>query len=141
MCSPPTSPFDSLEELKSYRRIQESRVRQQVFKEQVTGKVWPHGWRDMQILVHINDRIYAMEMDQQLARIAAAAQAQPAECKSLSPLAEQVNQLSEVDLHLLRDLGDKFITLIKRQVLGDNNDAEDLEIKPEAKKSETPDRD
>jgi hypothetical protein len=95
----------------------------------------------MQILVHINDRIYAMEMDQQLARIAAAAPAQPAECQPLSPLAEQVNQLIEVDLYLLRDLGDKFITLLKNQVLGDNNDAEDLEIKPEAEKSETPDRD
>jgi hypothetical protein len=112
-----------------------------VFKEQVTGKVWPHGWRDIQILVHINDRIYAMGMDQQLAGIAAAAQAEPAECKPLSPLAEKVNRLSEVDRHLLRDCGDKFITLIKKQVLGDNNDAEDLEIKPENEKSETPDRD
>jgi hypothetical protein len=141
MGSPPTSPFDCLEELKSYRRIQESRVRQQVFKEQVTGKVWPHGWRDIQILVHINDRIYAIEMDQQLAGIAAAPQAQPAECKPLSPLAEKVNRLSEVDRHLLRNFGDKFITLLKRRVLGDNNDAEDLEIKPENEKSETPERD
>jgi hypothetical protein len=141
MGSPPTSPFNALEALKSCWLMQESRVRRMLSKERITGKVSLNLGREVQILVQIINETHTMERDEQLAPIAVGALTPSSEGKPLSPLAEKVNQQSEVDRNLLGDWGDKFITLLKKQVLGDNNDTEDLEIKLEAKKSETPDRD
>ena len=138
MGSPPISRFDFLEELESCFRTQESRVRRMLFKERVTGKLCSHGWRDIQVLVQIIDKINAPK---QFVRNAPEAPPPPAECTPLSPLAEQVNQLSEVDRHQLRDFGDKFIKLIQNQGLGDTNVKEDVEIKPGTEKSETPEGD
>jgi hypothetical protein len=80
--------------------------------------MWPPLNRDLGVVVSIGEILQKRELTEKLLISRG-----PREAPLLSPLGERVQQLSDVDKHLIRDYGLKLLTLLRKKAAGNGSAA------------------